>query len=136
MDILKTIILPLVLAIFASTGFWNWLSQRKASNRDILTAIKDLSSRLTRLEQRVEQNEENNIRERAEQARVRLLRFNGELLRGVKHTEEEFFQALSDIDIYEKFCKANPEYPNSRAVMAIANIKRCYDQCLQQHDFL
>jgi len=33
---------------------------------------------------------------------------------------------LEDIDIYEKYCDANPDFPNNKAVMAIKNIKDNY----------
>ena len=136
MQIVKDIILPLFIAVFASTGFWSWLSQRKASNKAILTAVQTLDSRVQGVEEQVDQLKQDNALIRAESARVRLLRFNGELLRDVKHTHEEFLQALGDIDVYEAYCKDHPRYPNSRAVLAIENIRRCYDKCSQQHDFL
>ena len=136
MEILKDIILPVAIAIFASTGFWSWLSQRKASNKQILTAVKDLDSRVAKVEETVDALKDENALTRAEASRVRLLRFNGELLRDTPHTEEEFIQALADVDLYEAFCEDHPRYPNSRAVMAIANIRRNYSECLAAHDFL
>lgn len=130
------IIASVIIAIFTSTGFWSWLSQRKASNKDILNEVKALSQRVEKVEAKVEQIGEDASKTTAETCRVRLLRFNGELLRNVKHTEEEFIQALGDIDQYEKYCATHPHYKNSRSVMAIGNIKRCYDRCQQDHDFL
>lgn len=136
MEVLKDIILPVALAIFASTGFWSWLTQRKASNKQILSAVKDLDERVKTVEKSVERLADENAQTRAEASRARLLRFNSELLREMRHTEEEFVQALADVDIYEKYCADHPRYPNSRAVMAIANIRRSYAACLENHDFL
>lgn len=130
------IIASVIVAIFTSTGFWSWLSQRKATNKQILTEVKALGQRVEKVEKQVELLSDEGAKNAAETCRVRILRFNGELLRDVKHTEEEFIQALGDIDQYETYCREHPDYKNSRSVMAIENIKRCYDRCLQDHDFL
>ena len=68
--------------------------------------------------------------------RVRILQFNTELLRDSKHTEEDFNEILYNIDCYEKYCSAHPEYQNNRAVHAIKNIERVYDERMEKHDFL
>lgn len=130
------LISAVVIAIFGSTGFWNWLMQRKASNKEILTEVRALNNRVENVEKKVEQISDDTEKTKAETCRVRLLRFNGELLRDIKHTEEEFVQTLGDIDQYEDYCRTHPDYKNSRSVMAIGNIKRCYDHCQQNHDFL
>ena len=136
MEVLKDIILPVALAIFASTGFWSWLTQRKASNKEILSAVKSMDGRVKKVEQQVDDLKKENDLVRADVARYRLLRFNGEVLRDIGHTEEDFVQALADIDTYEKYCLDNPRYPNSRAVLAIGNIRRTYSTCLENHGFL
>ena len=126
----------IIVAIFGSAGFWNWLSQRKASNKEILNAVKGLTDRVSTVERRVNELSDDSAKDRAEIARVRFLRFNGELIRGEKHTLEEFTQALDDIDKYNRYCETHPRYPNCKAELAIANIRRCYDRCQETHDFL
>lgn len=129
-------IMAIIAAIFGSTGFWQWLSNRHASNRDILTAVRGVEGRVATLEDRVGALQDDQEKDRAEYARLRVLRFNGELLRNQRHTKEEFDQALHDIDTYEDFCESHPRYANNKAVLAVENIKRCYEGCLKQHDFL
>lgn len=73
---------------------------------------------------------------RADRKRFRILQFNGEILRYIEHTEEEFVDVLKDIDDYKSYCEKHPDYPNSRAVHAIANIERVYDERLLKNDFL
>ncbi len=68
--------------------------------------------------------------------RTRILHFNNELLRDIKHTKEEYIEVLAEIDAYERYCADNPEYPNNRAVLAIENIRDNYKERLQKHDFL
>lgn len=72
----------------------------------------------------------------ADRRRARILHFNNELLRDIPHTKEEFVEILQEIDKYNAYCRLNPDYPNSRAVHAIANIERVYDERLQKRDFL
>lgn len=72
----------------------------------------------------------------ADEHRARILRFNNELLRDIPHTKEEFIDALADIDFYDRYCRDHENYKNNRAVHAIANISRVYDDRLREHDFL
>ena len=67
---------------------------------------------------------------------VRILQFNTELLREKKHTEEDFNEIFYNINCYERYCRDHPNYQNGRAVHAIANIGRVYDDRLKKHYFL
>ena len=118
-----------IVAIFGSTGFWNWLMNRKATNKDLMGKLDSLTDTVKKLDYKVDMNE-------AVTCRARLLRFNKELIKGEKHTEEEFDQALEDCDTYEKFCEKHPDFRNNKAVLSIENVKRCYRECEEQHDFL
>ena len=69
-------------------------------------------------------------------ARYRILRFNDELLHGTRHSKEHFDQVLGDITSYESYCAGHPEYENNKAVLAIQHIKRIYQQCITENDFL
>lgn len=93
----------------------------KNSNRAIITTLK-------KVDYKVDCNW-------ADSSRQRILRFNGELRRGIRHDEEEFNDVLEAIDDYERFCHNHPDYPNCKAVQAIQNIKRVYDKCIQENDF-
>lgn len=72
----------------------------------------------------------------ASTCRYRLIRFDDELRHHVKHTQEHFDQILNDITIYERYCKEHPNYPNSKAVLAIENIKSTYIKCREENSFL
>lgn len=129
-------IVAIAVAIFGSTGFWTWINNRHASNKDILAAVRGVEGRVAAVEGQVSSVQDDLDSLRAEEARVRVLRFNAELLRGERHTEEEFVQVLSDIDKYTHFCRTRPDFPNSQAEMAIKNCKRAYEHCLRERDFL
>lgn len=101
----------------------------KAINADVL---KELDTVKKNLADHVKANEVRN----ADEHRTRILRFNNELLRDISHTKEEFIDVLADIDFYERYCRDHKDYMNNRAVHAIANISRSYDERLRNHDFL
>ena len=73
---------------------------------------------------------------RAKQSRARILQFNDELYRGIKHTKESFDDVIAEIDNYEDYCKSHPKFPNFKAVAAIDNIKKVYKKRLEVADFL
>lgn len=101
----------------------------KAINADVL---KELDTMKKDLADHMKANEVRN----ADEHRTRILRFNNELLRDISHTKEEFIDVLADIDFYERYCRDHKDYKNNRAVHAIANISRSYDERLRKHDFL
>lgn len=103
---------------------WSWLAAAigRAINAEV---IKKLDNHITMDDRRT-----------ADGHRARILHFNNELLRNIGHTKEEFIEALTEIDAYEKYCDKHPEYPNNRAVLAIENIREVYKERLKKHDFL
>lgn len=72
----------------------------------------------------------------AEIARYRIIRFNDEVRHDVKHTEEHFSQIIEDIDTYENYCRTHENFPNGKAVHSIANIRKIYEKCCEEHSFL
>ena len=84
------------------------------------------------LDEHIQSDDERN----ADTLRMRVLHFNNELLRGDRHTREDFIEILAVIDAYEQYCKNHPNYRNNRASHAIANIGRVYDERLKLRDFL
>ena len=110
-----------------------WSAIAKAIGRAInAEVLAELERTRIRLDDHIRTDDER----AADMHRARILRFNQELIRQIPHTREEFIEVLTEIDRYQRFCREHPEYPNSRAVHAIANIGRVYDERLQKHDFL
>lgn len=96
---------------------WSWLARAigKALTADVLDALAE---------------------NKADTARYRILRFDDEIRHGLKHSEEHFNQVLSDIDLYEKYCTNHKDYPNNKAVSAIAKIKKTYEKCKDENSFI
>lgn len=110
---------------------WSWIGKAigKSINGEVIEKVGCLEKEVKCLHKAVEEDG-------AVTARVRILRFNDEILRSEKHTKDSFDQCLADIDHYEKYCEAHKGFKNNMTVMAADNIKRCYRNCLEQHDFL
>lgn len=114
------VLVPLLTVVIGSSWFANIVSKRLNSN--------DIVKRLDDLEAKFDYN-------KADTYRTRILRFSGEIRRGVHHDEEEFNDCLLTIDRYEEYCKKHPDYPNNKAVLAIENIKRVYRELLASNSF-
>lgn len=123
----------LTLVEFAPIKINPWSALAKAIGRAVnADVLRELKSVKDDLSDHIRMDDERN----ADEHRARILRFNNELLRDIPHTKEEFVNVLADIDFYERYCRDHEDYRNNRAVHAIANISRVYDERLQKHDFL
>lgn len=132
---MQEIVLTIILSVLgggALLKFIEFLIKRRDKKVDaplmkrfdeIETKIDGLDLKFNRkfgaLQKELEQESANN-------ARIRILTFSEEIQRGHKHSKESFDQVHSDIDDYSKYCKSHPDYPNSRADMAIKNIEDVY----------
>ena len=117
---------------------WSKLAENigKAFNKPALDKITSVEQQLKKTNEKLDGHIANDELQKAEDARAAVLRFNNELSRGIPHTREEFFEVLQKIDIYEDYCHKHTDYENNRAVHAITNINRVYDERLAKHDFL
>ena len=85
----------------------------------------------------LERDRADNEEYRVKLCRQRILQFNDELYRGVKHTKESFDDVIAEgIDVYEDYCKNHPSFPNFKAEAAIENIKDTYKKLLKEGGFL
>jgi hypothetical protein len=117
---------------------WSWLAKKigRAINNEVLKEISDIKKELEETQGKLEKHISDDDERDAGAHRQRILRFNIELVRGDNFTHECFNETLLDIDEYEKFCESHPGYKNNRAVMAIANIKRVYQEHEENGGFL
>ena len=132
------VVLTLVQVTPLKVNPWSAIARTvgKALNKEVMEELQTIreAQRGTReiLDDHIRVDDERN----ADLHRVQILRFSRDLLReNIPHTQEDFAEALSEIDFYEKYCKEHPEYENNRAVLAIRNIKRAYSERLEKHDF-
>lgn len=115
-------------------AFLQFLIQRSDKKKDefgeIKKAIEDLRECVKRVDAKADRRE-------AESRRIRILRFEEELQRDVRHTKEAFDQIMEiDITEYERYCSAHPGFKNNRAGASIEHIQNVYAERLDKHDFL
>lgn len=110
---------------------WTWLGNKV---RDAL--FRDINVRMDVLQKSMDDHIAMDDQRDAKGCRLRILRFNDEVIQGQRHTREHFNEILDDITHYEKYCDAHPDYENSKAVLAIENVKRVYRECEANNSFL
>ncbi len=113
---------------------WSWIGnifnkELRSKIDSQANQINDLSNKISNVQTEVNENA-------AMSSRYRILRFDDEIRHKVLHTKEHYDQIIVDIDIYEAFCKRNPEFRNNLAHKAIGNIKKMYDVHNDDNSFL
>ena len=98
----------------------------KAINGDVMKKLDEMEKAQAETKANLDEHIRVDDERNADAHRVQILRFNRELLQGLPHTQEDFIEALHEIDFYEHYCRTHEEYENNRAVLAIENIKRAY----------
>lgn len=111
---------------------WSWLA--KTAYRLLLGGI---DTKLDTIADKVDKLEAQFEEDKALQARTHILRFTDELYNGEKHSKEYFDDILeTDVDFYERYCTAHPEFQNSKTVMSTQLIKDVYGKLIKEHKFL
>ena len=114
------------VALFTASSIWNFImflikrkDEKNASNVAIKEAIEKLSDK-------VAENQ-------AILARTHILRFSDEIRNQITHSGEYWEQTLQDVDTYERYCQAHPDFRNNYATLAIDHIKKTYQKLLEEH---
>lgn len=117
---------------------WSRLAKAigRAFNADVLEELQAVKNQQAQTQDRLEKHIRVDDERNADFHRQRILQFNNDLLRDIPHSREDFIEVMTEIDFYEKYCNAHKDYKNNRAVHAIANISRIYDERMEKRDFL
>ena len=99
---------------------WSWFGK---------IIFGSIFKRLDRIEHDMEVNKHDDVR-------YKILAFNAEIIRGQKHTQEQFDNILMCIDDYEIYCSEHPDYKNNKAKMAVEHITNTYAKCQRDNSFL
>ena len=110
---------------------WSWFAKQigRAINGEVIRKMESLEKEVGSLRDYTTEQSIINCR-------VRILQFGDELLRNVKHSKNGFDQTLHDIDEYERYCAAHPDFKNNVTVMTVQRIKAVYNELLTTGDFL
>jgi len=123
----------------------SWIARAvgRALNKELYDKVDDLEKSIQEVSDQQKLGRDEWLEDKAIAARIRILRFNDELLMSGKegsnyprHSKESFDQTLDDITYYEDYCEDHKHFRNDKAVMAIRNVKRCYEKCCIDNDFL
>lgn len=116
---------------------WSSLGQAigKRINGQVLQELETVKANQAANQQKLDEHIKADDEREADGWRASILHFNLELIRNTRHTREDFVEILLVIDKYQAYCRNHKDYSNNRAVHAIANIGRVYDERLEKHDF-
>lgn len=118
---------------------WSYLFNKfgDAFNKRVHEELADIKTNMNNMKDDLQKIKSTDDERYAVQCRIRILRFNDELIENeTGHSKDYFDQILMDIDEYERYCEVNPKFKNNMTYFAIDNIKRCYHECLVSHKFL
>lgn len=102
----------------------------------VMIEIQKMNAKIDDVDCKLDRHIVKSGEEAASRARTRILRFSDELICGQEHTKEHFRDMLITIDDYEKYCEDHPDFPNSRCLIAIENIKDIYAKKCKDNSFV
>ena len=116
----------------------SWLGKTigKAINGGVLAELGGIKTEIGEIKQHNDRQDEDRLRDKALDARRRILQFADEIRRGVRHSLEHFTNVSEDITFYQVYCDEHPKFENDRAKLSIKIIKQTYEKCLKENDFL
>lgn len=120
-------LIPVVVAVFGSTGFWSYMQTKKDKSKDVLEAVKeikndvhDVKSDMLKLKNNIEENEAKNCRNR-------IVRFADEIRLGQKKSKDFYDHIITDIDFYKDYCDKHENFMNGIAEVSIKKIMQHYE---------
>ena len=118
---MSEIVVTLIIAIFGSTGFWAFVSQKFSKRAELLESVEGVKAEVKCIRNDMAINN-------AKNSRVRIITFADGLRTGNKYSKDAFDTILLDCDEYEKFCDGNKNFKNSVADSSIKRIKKHYEE--------
>lgn len=141
MTLLTSVLVPIVVAYISSGKVANNVTKKMRLD-DVVQKVDNLDQKVDALTEKVELVDSKvdkvdfaREQDQAISKRTRILRFNGEIMRGTKHNKEEFDDCIEAIDDYEDYCEKHPDFPNNKCVFAVNNVKRVYKECIENNSF-
>ncbi len=134
MEILTTVITACGGALV--TGFFALIASTQTRKKEKKRTEEAIFSKLEELNTKLDKHISEDAASKTDDARARILRFGDEVRQGKLHTAEHWGDVLHDVDRYEDYCRAHPDYENNRATSTIAFLKTIYAEHLKKNDFL
>ena len=103
----------------------------------LITRHDNKKGAITRIEEELISIRKDMKRDKADDARRRILAATDELRTGISlHSLEWYNQLNDDVDDYNRYCDKHPDYRNNKATQAIEYFKSNYAKRLENNDFL
>lgn len=112
------------------------IANRKKTQETITGTMTETKKQIGTIQQTLNSHIREDEDEKARNSRYRILRFYDEICEGRKHSESHFEDILDDIDAYEKYCEAHPNFKNNRGHLAMRRIKEVYAKIKNSGGFL
>jgi uncharacterized coiled-coil DUF342 family protein len=129
--------LEIILAALASSGMFSLIQFLIKRHDDKNGKRAELDKKIDSIRKDIDDLRAEIKKSDALQARRRILRFNDELLSGLKHSKEAFDDIIEeDLDLYDKFTKTHPDFINNKCTLAAQHIKDTYLKCEREASFL
>ena len=125
---MNELLLTGAVAIVTASCIWDFIKFiiNRKDGKD--TELRGIKKAIETLADKVDRNQ-------AILARTHILRFDDELINGIEHSKEYFSQQLQDIDTYEAYCEAHPDFKNNYAVIASEHIKKVYAELFDSKEW-
>lgn len=129
--------LSILLGFLGSAGVFSFVEflikrhdTRKGTTSQIMSELRGMRDEIKALRDDVE-------KDKAVDARRRILQFSDSLIHEERRHSKEFFdQVMDDITDYEKYCDTHKDFKNNKADVSIAHIKKTYSERLENKEFL
>lgn len=135
-------VLPAAIAAFVSLvslilpRIWKKKDDKADKHDELINRLDKLNGKVDGVQKALDKHISDDDERDAVLTRVRIQRFNDEILHGIRHSKEHFDQILLDISHYNCYCGANPNFENQVTLSASDNIKSVYQKCLKENTFL
>ena len=108
----------------------------RAINAELIKKVDNLQNAVEEIKENHKNFEKGYGEDKATERRIRIIRFNDEILHHMDHSKEHYDQILEDITEYNEYCRTHPEFKNSKAVFAIQNIQRKNQEHFDNNSYL
>lgn len=133
LDLLK-ICVPIFVALVGIIP--TVVANRKKTEQSMKANNEAMEKRVEKLQKTLDDHIKEDEDDKARNQRYRILRFYDEMCEHREHSESHFEDILDDIDGYEKYCEAHPEFKNNRGKVAMKYISEMYGKIKANGGFL
>lgn len=134
LTVLLTVIGNIVVAVVAIIP--TIISNRKKTQDSIKESNKATDKQIGEIKTAFDDHVADYEAAKAASQRYRILRFYDEVCEGRKHSESHYEDILDDIDQYEQYCAAHPDFRNSRGHLAMQHIRDTFARLKANGGFL